>query len=66
MSTSSSRDRDPVWIALALILGLFIGTAGGVLGWLSGQVPAAAVLTGGAAFTATVTLVLLILAALRS
>ena len=66
MSTPSSRDRDPVWIALALILGLFIGTGAGVLGWLSGQVPAAAVLTGGAAFTAAVTLLLLILNALRS
>lgn len=65
MSTSSSRDRDPVWIALVLVFGLLIGTGGGVLSWLSGQVAAAAVLTGGAAFTAAVTLGLLILAALR-
>jgi hypothetical protein len=54
-----------VWIALALLLSLFLGTAAGVLGWLSGQVVAAAILTGGVAFGGAATLTLLILNAMR-
>jgi hypothetical protein len=65
MAQSSSRQgrsgHVPVWIGLAVLLALFIGTGAGVLGCLSGQVPAAAILTGGVAFGGTLTLALLII-----
>jgi hypothetical protein len=63
-SGAAPKGTDPVWIALALLLATFVGTAAGVLGWLSGQVVAAAVLTGGVAFGGTATLGLLILKAM--
>jgi hypothetical protein len=55
----------PVWLALGLVLALFVGTGAGVLAWLSGQVVAAAVLTGGVAFGGTATLAVLIITLLR-
>jgi hypothetical protein len=63
-SPSPSPSGDSVWIALALLLGLFVGTWAGALGWLSGQAVATAVLTGGTAFAGTVTLATLIKSAL--
>jgi hypothetical protein len=65
MSTGAPNGTEPVWIALSLVLALFISTAAGVLGWLSGQGVAAAILTGGVAFGGTVTLALLIRTAMR-
>jgi hypothetical protein len=56
--------KDPllaVWFALGLIFALFVGTASGILGWLSGEKIAAAVLTGFATLGGTVTLVLLVI-----
>lgn len=47
--------------ALGLLFALFAGTATGLLGWLSGENVAAAVLTGFGAFAGTTTLVLLII-----
>jgi hypothetical protein len=54
-----------LWLALGLVFALFVGTSAGVLGWLSGQGVAAAVLTGGASFGATVTLVVLVVGLMR-
>lgn len=59
------RAIDPVWIALTLVLALFMGTGAGVLGWLSGQVVAAAILTGGVAFGGVATLTIMIIKAVR-
>jgi hypothetical protein len=57
-----SRDRlVPVWIALAMVFSLFVGTGAGVLAWLGGQAPATAILTGGVAFGGTLTLAVLII-----
>jgi hypothetical protein len=64
MAPSPTRSRDrlvPVWIALATILSLFVGTGAGLLAWLGGQVPATAILTGGVAFGGTLTLAVLII-----
>lgn len=55
----------PVWFALGLVFALFVGTGAGVLGWLGGQGVATAVLTGGAACGATITLVVLVIKLLR-
>jgi hypothetical protein len=54
-----------VWIVITGLTAVLVGTGAGVLGWLSGQTPAGAVLTGGLAFGGTVTLVILIINALR-
>jgi hypothetical protein len=42
-----------------------MGTGAGVLGWLSGQVVAAAILTGGVAFGGVATLTIMIIKAVR-
>jgi hypothetical protein len=66
MSTGASRQRTHLgWIALGLMLALLVGIIAGVLGWLSGQVVAAAILTGGVAFGGAVSLALAILKAMR-
>jgi hypothetical protein len=65
-SSSSPEDRlVPVWLAIGVLFALFIGTCAGVLGRLSGQGAATAVLTGGMCFGSTVTLVILIIGLLR-
>jgi hypothetical protein len=48
-----------VWFVLGLIFTLFVAIGAGVLGSLSGQSAAAAVLTGLAAFATIFTLVLM-------
>ena len=58
-------DLLAVWFALALMVALLVGTAGGFLGWRSGQGPAAAVLTGGYVFGGTLTLTILVIKLLR-
>jgi hypothetical protein len=61
-------EPDPmlaVWFAVGLLFALFVGTGAGILGWVSGQGEAAAVLTGGATFGATVTLAVLVISLLR-
>lgn len=55
----------PIWVALATFFALVVAVGAGVLGWLSGQHPAAAVLIGGAAFGGSLALTLSILKALR-
>jgi hypothetical protein len=54
-----------VWFALGLIFALLVGTAGALLGWCTGQSPAAAVLTGGYVFGGTLTLAILVIRLLR-
>jgi hypothetical protein len=50
-----------LWLAYALLLGFVLGTGGSLLAWVAGESPAKAAITGGAAFTAAVTLALMIL-----
>jgi hypothetical protein len=53
---------DPgVWTAIFVIVGLLAGTAGGVLLWMSGMRPHAAVVAGGG-FVITVVLFLITVA----
>ena len=56
--------QDPnintLWVALCIILALIVGVAAGILAWLGGQHPPAAILIGGGAFGGTVTLTLMI------
>ncbi len=68
MASSSPSPEDrlvPVWLAIGTLFALFIGTCAGVLTRLSGKDAAAAVLTGGACFGSTLTLVVLIISLLR-
>jgi hypothetical protein len=55
-----------LWIAMAVLLGLFVGAAAGVIAWSGGHHAAAAMLTGGGAFGGTITLCVLIINTLRS
>lgn len=56
----------PVWIAMALLFGILVGVGAGVLAWLAGALPAAAILVAGGAFTAAVTLIILIINVFRT
>lgn len=60
-STSPGDPLGPVWFAIGVLFALFIGTCAGVLGRLSGQNVAAAMLTGGMSFGGTLTLIILII-----
>jgi hypothetical protein len=48
-------------LVLAFVLALIIGIAGGVLSWMSGVHPAAAILRGGAAFGGVLALAVAVL-----
>jgi hypothetical protein len=50
-----------LWVTVGFVLAVVVGGASGVLGWLGGQRPAIAVLTGGGAFGGTIALYLLLL-----
>ena len=50
-----------VWLAIGAVLALFVGVGAGVLAWLSGDKVPSAILKGGGAFAATITLVILII-----
>ena len=54
-----------LWVAVAVLLGLFVGAAAGVIAWSGGH-PAAAMLVGGGACGGTITLCVLIINTLRS
>jgi hypothetical protein len=54
-----------LWVALCVLLALLVGVAAGVLAWLGGQQPPAAILIGGGAFGGTVTVTLMIMNALQ-
>jgi hypothetical protein len=61
-----SGDRlIPVWIAIGIISALIIGESAGILAWLSGDKAPAAILAGGGAFVATITVVVLIIGLFR-
>lgn len=51
----------PVWLAIGIVFAFFVGTGAGILAWLNGDKVPAAILKGGSAFVATVTLVILII-----
>jgi hypothetical protein len=55
-----------LWLWLTLLFALLIALAGGILRSTTGGSLADAILTGGKAFTATVTLCLTVLTAFRS
>lgn len=56
----------PVWLAIGIVFAFFIGTGAGVLAWLSGDKIPAAILKGGGAFVATVTLAILMIGLLSA
>jgi flagellar basal body-associated protein FliL len=61
-SNEPTRGRlRPIWLAIGVIFALFVGASAGILAWLSGEKIPAAVLTGGGAFVATITVVILII-----
>lgn len=51
-----------LWLAIATLTAVIVGTAAGLLAWAGGLNPPTAILTGGGAFAGTV---LLILTAMR-
>jgi hypothetical protein len=51
----------PVWLAIGIVFALFVGASAGILAWLSGDKVPTAILKGGGAFTATITVVILII-----
>jgi hypothetical protein len=55
-----------LWVAVAVLLGLFVGAAAGVIAWGGNHHPGAALLTGGGACGATITIFLLIINTLRN
>lgn len=55
-----------LWVAVAVLLGLFVGAAAGVIAWTGGHHAPSAMLTGGATCGGTITLCVLIINTLRS
>jgi hypothetical protein len=55
-----------LWVAVAVLLGLFVGAAAGVIAWSGAHHTATAVLTGSGACGGTITLCVLIINTLRS
>ena len=64
MSTPDSAIKA-LWVAICMMLALLVGVAAGILAWLGGQDPPAAILIGGGAFGGTVTLALTVKNALE-
>jgi hypothetical protein len=58
MITSSNRG---LWLTCCLLLGSLVGVIGGSLDYASGHHIAEAIMTGAAAFAATITLTILVL-----
>jgi hypothetical protein len=56
----------PVWLAIGVVFALFVGAGTGILAWLSEDKVPTAVLTGGGAFIATITVVILIIGLFRA
>jgi hypothetical protein len=55
-----------LWVAVAVLLGLFVGAAAGVVAWSGNHHPGAAMLTGGGACVTTITVFLLIINTVRN
>jgi hypothetical protein len=64
MATPDSSIKA-LWVALCVILALLVGITAGILAWLGGQHPPAAILVGGGAFGGTITVTLMIMNALE-
>ncbi|GIJ80386.1 hypothetical protein SAMN05443287_10520 [Micromonospora phaseoli] len=52
-------DRS-VWLAIFVIVGTLAGTAAGVLWWLAGNKPSAAIVAGGGCFITVVTFLVMV------
>jgi hypothetical protein len=50
-----------LWLAITVLAGTLLGTAGGLLAWTGGMNPPMAILTGAASFSGTVLLVIAML-----
>lgn len=50
-----------VWLAIGAVLALLIGSGAGVLAWLGGDKVPTAILKGGGAFVATITVAILVI-----
>ena len=55
-----------LWVAVAVLLGLFVGAVAGVIAWSGGHHAPAAMLAGGSACGGTITLCVLIINTLHS
>lgn len=55
-----------LWVAVAVLLGLFAGAAAGLIAWSGGHHAASAMLAGGGACGGTITLCVLVINTLRS
>jgi hypothetical protein len=55
-----------LWVAVAVLLGLFVGAAAGLIAWSGGHHAASAMLAGGGACGGTITLCVLVINTLRS
>jgi hypothetical protein len=55
-----------LWVAVAALFGLFVGTGAGLIAWSGGHHAAAAMLAGGSVCGGTMTLCILIINTLRS
>ena len=54
-----------VWLAIGMLFALLIGAVAGILDWLGGHHVAHAIMTGGATFGGTITIVILLIGLLR-
>jgi hypothetical protein len=54
-----------LWVAVAVLFGLIVGAAAGVIAWSGGHHTAAAMLAGGGACGGTITLGVLVINTLR-
>jgi hypothetical protein len=57
--------HTPLWMAIGLVGALVVGESAGILAWLSGDKVPTAILQGGGAFVATLTVVILIIGLFR-
>lgn len=55
-----------LWVAVAVLLGLFVGATAGLIAWSGGHHAPSAMLTGGGACGGTITLCVLVINTLRN
>jgi hypothetical protein len=61
VSSNESTAYRLVWLATGVIFAIFVSVGASVLAWLNGEKIPAAILTGGGAFAATITIVILLM-----
>lgn len=66
MKVNNNNRLIGLWVAVAVLFGLIVGTAAGVIAWSGGYHAAAAVFAGSSACGGTITLCVLIINTLRS